>query len=79
MPACCAVLAVLTRAMPPRPAAFGPTPHPLLPAGALMVNDEQLLQGFRRCKELGAVPQVGMHGGWAAGWFISALRLVKLS
>jgi len=23
-----------------------------------MVNDEQLLQGFRRCKELGAVPQV---------------------
>lgn len=30
-----------------------------------MVNDEQLLQGFRRCKELGAVPQVGMRGGWA--------------
>ncbi|KAI7845659.1 hypothetical protein COHA_000773 [Chlorella ohadii] len=31
--------------------------------GALMVNDEQLLQGFRRCKELGAVPQVHAENG----------------
>lgn len=29
------------------------------PSGALMVTDEQLLQGLRRCKELGAVAQVG--------------------
>lgn len=36
-------------------------------AGSLMVNDEQLLQGFRRCKELGAVPQVGGVGGACGG------------
>jgi hypothetical protein len=26
--------------------------------GALMVNDEELLQGFSRCRELGALPMV---------------------
>ncbi|PSC75311.1 Dihydroorotase [Micractinium conductrix] len=31
--------------------------------GALMVNDEQLLQALRRCKELGAVPQVHAENG----------------
>lgn len=31
--------------------------------GALMVTDEQLLAGMRRCKELGALVQVG-----ASGW-----------
>ena len=30
--------------------------------GALMVNDEQLLAGMRRCKELGALAQVGGCG-----------------
>jgi hypothetical protein len=28
------------------------------PQGALMVNDEELLQGFVRCRQLGALPQV---------------------
>ena len=31
---------------------------PALPAGALMVSDDQLLQGLRQCKELGAIAQV---------------------
>ncbi|KAL4420181.1 hypothetical protein ABPG77_008317 [Micractinium sp. CCAP 211/92] len=31
--------------------------------GALMVTDEQLLQGLRRCKELGAVAQVHAENG----------------
>lgn len=26
--------------------------------GALMVNDDELLQGFSKCRELGALPQV---------------------
>jgi hypothetical protein len=26
--------------------------------GALMVNDEELLQGFMRCRQLGALPMV---------------------
>jgi hypothetical protein len=30
-----------------------------LPQGALMVSDEELLRGMLRCKELGALPQVG--------------------
>ena len=37
--------------------------------GALMVNDEELLQGFSRCRELGALPMVGVlvlfvSGSW---------------
>jgi len=31
--------------------------------GALMVTDEELLQGFKKCKELGAVPQVHAENG----------------
>jgi hypothetical protein len=34
--------------------------------GALMVTDEQLLAGMARCKELGALPQVGVGTAWAA-------------
>lgn len=30
--------------------------------GALMVTDEQLIKGFARCKELGALPQVQTGG-----------------
>lgn len=31
--------------------------------GSLMVTDEQLLQGFKKCKELGALPQVHAENG----------------
>ncbi|CAK9227554.1 unnamed protein product [Sphagnum jensenii] len=31
--------------------------------GSLMVSDEELLQGFKKCKELGAVPQVHAENG----------------
>eukprot|EP00798_Chlamydomonas_sp_ICE-L_P016372 gene16372-22574_t len=31
--------------------------------GALMVSDEELIKGFSRCKELGAVPQVHAENG----------------
>uniref|UniRef100_A0A383VLW0 dihydropyrimidinase n=1 Tax=Tetradesmus obliquus TaxID=3088 RepID=A0A383VLW0_TETOB len=33
--------------------------------GALMVNDEELLQGFVRCRQLGALPQVHAENGEA--------------
>ncbi|KAF6251761.1 hypothetical protein COO60DRAFT_1622674 [Scenedesmus sp. NREL 46B-D3] len=33
--------------------------------GALMVNDEELLQGFIRCRQLGALPQVHAENGEA--------------
>jgi hypothetical protein len=33
--------------------------------GALMVTDEELVRGFGRCKELGALPQVRVRGGEA--------------
>jgi hypothetical protein len=33
----------------------------LLLQGALMVNDEELLQGFSKCRDLGAIPQVRKH------------------
>lgn len=35
--------------------------------GALMVNDEELLQGFSRCRELGALPMVGVLVLFASG------------
>lgn len=31
--------------------------------GALMVTDEELIQGFKKCKELGALPQVHAENG----------------
>jgi dihydropyrimidinase len=31
--------------------------------GALMVTDEELLQGFKKCRELGALPQVHAENG----------------
>lgn len=31
--------------------------------GALMVSDEELIQGFKKCKELGALPQVHAENG----------------
>jgi dihydropyrimidinase len=37
--------------------------------GALMVSDEQLIQGFMRCKELGALPQIhGENGDAVVLW-----------
>ena len=55
-----------------------PKPATLLLAGALMVNDEQLLQALRRCKELGAVPQVCVprrsgRPPWVVAWCVSSV------
>ncbi|GJP35552.1 hypothetical protein CLOM_g20058 [Closterium sp. NIES-68] len=36
--------------------------------GALQVDDEQLLEGFTRCKQLGAIPQVHAENGDAVVW-----------
>eukprot|EP00877_Chromochloris_zofingiensis_P011631 jgi/Chrzof1/6721/Cz19g06250.t1 len=36
--------------------------------GALMVTDDQLLQGFKRCKEIGALPQVHAENGDAVAF-----------
>lgn len=46
--------------------------------GALMVNDEELLQGLRRCRDLGAIPQVclGAHVDNVSGCQAGAFRTV---
>ncbi|CAI5496369.1 unnamed protein product [Closterium sp. Naga37s-1] len=36
--------------------------------GALQVDDQQLLDGFTRCKQLGAIPQVHAENGDAVVW-----------
>ncbi|KAG1677362.1 hypothetical protein FOA52_010741 [Chlamydomonas sp. UWO 241] len=36
--------------------------------GALMVNDAELIAGFQRCKELGALPMVHAENGDAVAW-----------
>lgn len=59
--------------------------------GALMVNDDELLQGMMRCRQLGALPQVHAENGEAVAlgqqlvfdagkqctvwWFVSDLRV----
>lgn len=35
----------------------------LVMQGDIMVNDEQILEGFRKCKEIGALPMVSSQFG----------------
>jgi dihydropyrimidinase len=36
--------------------------------GALQVNDEELIEGFQRCKEVGALPMVHCENGEGVAW-----------
>jgi hypothetical protein len=65
-------------AVPPAPTRPHPCAHPapginsfkffMAYKGALMVNDEQLIAGMARCKELGALPQVCAGGAGGGRW-----------